>query len=319
MSDQLRKYPDESEIENILDRVRDTAWKELCLSNEEEGILFKDLKWVLGIWHKKYLGHNRLTQVVDKYYLSVLPKSKDKVVIYKELDLVICFFQHYIYAFEEFMTREFRDAVIRCGLASERLVNRLAIADRHSEVCDLKNFEDRANKMMALLSDRIPDIHFLINRVKYAYSQRTKKGAHDTGAAGIIIAKACMSEMPISYLEYLTALEKIGYRISSRDELITLVNETIAIGAKMIISKRGEPVKIEQMLTSMYSQGYFATERTLSEIMATLADQGLNYPKPTVWAALKELCKKKMLSRIRYGIYIQREPPEKYFNKEIVD
>ncbi len=106
MSDPLRKYPDESEIQNILDRIRDTAWKELSLSNEEEGKLIKDLKWVLDIWHKKYLGHDRLTQVIDKYYLSALPKSQDKVVIYKELDLVICFFQHYIYAFEEFMTRE---------------------------------------------------------------------------------------------------------------------------------------------------------------------------------------------------------------------
>jgi hypothetical protein len=49
LSDQPRKYPDESEIESILDRVRDTAWKELSLSNEEENKLVKDLKWVLDI------------------------------------------------------------------------------------------------------------------------------------------------------------------------------------------------------------------------------------------------------------------------------
>lgn len=319
MSDQPRKYPDESEIQDILDRVRDTAWKKLSLSNEEESRLIKDLKWVLDIWHKKYLGHDRLTQVIDKYYLSALPKSQDKVVIYKELDLVICFFQHYIYAFEEFMTREFRDAVIRCGLASERLVNRLAVADKHPEVLEILKFEDRANKVMSLLSEQIDEIQFLINRMKYAYSQRNKKGAHDTGAAGILIAKSCISEMPVAYMEYLSALEKIGYNISSRDDLITIVNETVSVGTTMIVSQRGEPVKPEQMLISMYSQNYFAVKRTFSEIKGALAGQGHNYPKTTLWFALNELCKKKMLSKAGHGVYIQREPPEKYFNKEIVD
>lgn len=319
MSDQPRKYPDESEIQDILDRVRDTAWKKLSLSNEEESRLIKDLKWVLDIWHKKYLGHDRLTQVIDKYYLSALPKSQDKVVIYKELDLVICFFQHYIYAFEEFMTREFRDAVIRCGLASERLVNRLAVADKHPEVLEILKFEDRANKVMSLLSEQIDEIQFLINRMKYAYSQRNKKGAHDTGAAGILIAKSCISEMPVAYMEYLSALEKIGYKISSRDDLITIVNETVSVGTTMIVSQRGEPVKPEQMLISMYSQNYFAAKKVFSEIKGALADQGHNYPKTTLWFALNELCKKKMLSKAGHGVYIQREPPEKYFNKEIVD
>lgn len=73
------------------------------------------------------------------------------------------------------MTREFRDSVIRCGLVSERLVNRLSVADKHPEILQIKNFEDRANKIMSLLSDRIDDILFLINRMKYVYSQRTKK------------------------------------------------------------------------------------------------------------------------------------------------
>jgi hypothetical protein len=319
LSDQPKKYPDESEIENILDRVRDAAWKDSSLSVEEESRLVKDLKWVLDIWHKKYLGHDRLTRAINKYYFSALKTSQDKTTIYKELDLVICFFQHYIYAFEEFMTREFRDSVIRCGLASERLVNRLAVADKHPEVLQLAKFEDRANKVMSLLSDRIDDVQFLVNRMKYAYSQRTKKGAHDTGAAGILIAKSCISEMPVAYMEYLDALEKIGYKISSADELITIVNETVSVGTTMIVSQRGEPAKSEHILTSMYSQNYFTTERSLSEVQANLAEQGHNYPKPTLWFALDYLCKKKMLSRIRRNAYIQREPPEKYFNKEIVD
>lgn len=319
MSEQPRKYPDEDEIENILDRLRDAAWKNLTLSIGEQNKLIKDFKWVLDVWHKKYLGHDRLTQTINKYYLSPLSSSQDKTNIYKEFDLVICFFQHYIYAFEEFMTREFRDSVIRCGLVSERLVNRLAVADKHPEVLELPKFEDRANKVMSLLSERIDDIHFLINRMKYAYSQRTKKGAHDTGVAGILIAKSCISEMPVAYMEYLTALERIGYNISSRDELIALVNETVSVGTTMIISERGEPIKPEQILISVYSQSYFATERAFAEVKDALANQGHNYPETTLWFALDELCKKKMLSRIRRGVYIQRMPPEKYFNKEIVD
>jgi hypothetical protein len=319
LSDRPRKYPDESEIEGILDRVRDTAWKNLSLSDEEESKLIKDLKWVLSIWHKKYLGHDRLTKTINKYYLSALPTAQDKATIYKEFDLVICFFQHYIYAFEEFMTREFRDSVIRCGLVSERLVNRLAVADGHPEVLEILKFEDRANKVMSLLSERIGDIPFLINRMKYAYSQRSTKAAHDTGVAGILIAKSCISEMPVAYMEYLSALEKIGYRISSRDELIALVNETVKVGTTMIISKRGEPIKPEQLLISMYSQGYFAAERVFSEIKDAITSQGHNYPKTTLWFGLNELCRKKMLSRIRHGTYIQREPPEKYFSTEIID
>lgn len=319
MYDQPKKYPDEDEMEKILNKVYDVAWKNPVLSNGEEGRLITDLRWVLDVWSKKYLGHERLTQTINKFYLSALPISHDKTSIYKELDLVICFFQHYIYAFEEFMTREFRDSVIRCGLVSERLVNRLAVADQHPEVLEIMKFEDRANKTMSVLSDRVEDIHFLINRLKYAYSQRTKRGAHDTGAAGVLIAKSCISQMPIAYMEYLKALGKIGYKISSRNEFITLVNETVTVGTTMIVIDIGKPAKPEPMLVSMYSQHYFSIERTFSEIKDALAKQGHNYPKTTLWFALDDMCKKKMISRIRRGIYIQREPPEKYFSREIID
>ena len=318
MLDQPKKYPDEDEIERILNRVHDIAWNNLSLEPEEESKLVTELRWVLDVWSKKYLGNDRLTQIVNKHYLPALSLSQNRLNIYRELDLVICFFQHYIYAFEEFVTREFRDSVIRCGLVCERLINRLAVADHHPEVLQIKNFEDRVNRMMSLLSDRISDIHFLINRMKYVYSQRTKKGAHDTGAAGILIAKSCISEIPIAYMEYLDVLEEIGYKINSKDDLISLVNETVKVGTTMIVVEIGEPVKPEQILVSMYSQNYFATERTFSEIKVTLAKQGHNYPNATLWKALDSLCKKKMICRIRRGTYIQRTPPEKYFSKEIV-
>jgi hypothetical protein len=319
LKDQPKKYPDEDEIEKILDMVHNVAWNNLVLRNGEENKLVSDLKWVLGIWSKQYLGHDHLTQTINKHYLSVLLTDANKSEICKELDLVMCFFQHYIYAFEEFMTREFRDSVIRCGLVCERLTNRLAIADNHPEVLQIKNFEDRVNKMMSLLSNRISDIHFLTNRMKYIYSKRTKRGAHDTGAAGILIAKSCISEIPITYMEYLDALEKIGYAINSRDELITLVNETVKVGTTMIVMEKGKPTKPESLLVSMYSQHYFATERTVSEIESALAEKGHNYPKTTLWKAIDVMCKKKMMSRIKRGLYIQRTPPEIYFSKEIVD
>lgn len=147
MSDQPRKYPDEDEIEKILNKIYNVAWNNLALTSEEENKLVADLKWVLDVWSKKYLGHESLTQIVTKQYLSALSQNPSKIGIYRELDLVICFFQHYIYAFEEFMSREFRDSVIRCGLVSERLVNRLAVADNKPDVLLVKNFEDRAIKL----------------------------------------------------------------------------------------------------------------------------------------------------------------------------
>lgn len=319
MFNQFKKYPDEDEIEKILDRVHDVAWNDITLTSDEENKLIIDLRWVLDIWSKQYLGHDHLVQIIDKYYLSTLLTSRKKIEVYKELDLVVCFFQHYIYAFEEFMTREFRDSVIRCGLVCERLVKRLSVADKHLEVLQIKNFEDRANKLMSLLSDRVSDIHFLINRMKYVYSKRTKRGAHDTGAAGILIAKSCISEIPITYMEYLNTLEKIGYRIDSKNELINLVNATVKVGTTMIVVKVGEPVKPETVLISMYSQKYFAIPKEFAEIKEALRKQGHNPPISSLWKALDKLCKKKMLTRKRRGIYVQRTPPEKFFHKEIVD
>lgn len=295
------------------------AWDKLKLKKEEETKLLNDLEWVLNIWSKNYLGHDELTKIIDNYYISSLPKCQNKTDVYKELDLVICFFQHYIYAFEEFMTREFRDSVIRCGLICERLVKRLAIAAAHPEVLQIKNFEDKVNKLMNLFSKKVPDFHFLANRMKYIYAQRSRRGAHDTGAAGILIAKSCISEIPIVYMEYLNTLEKIGYKITAKNELINLVNSTVKIGTTMIITKLGEPTKPEAVLTSLYSQGYFTVPRKFSEITKKLVNQGYNFPKASLWQALNKLCQKKMLIKKAYGQYVQRTPPEKYFSKEIVD
>lgn len=317
MTDKPKKYPDEDEIERILNKIYDVAWNNIVVGGQEESKLIIEFKWVLNIWGKRYLGHDRLTRIITDHYLSTLQTSKNKSEIYKELDLVICFFQHYIYAFEEFMTREFRDAVIRCGLICERLVKRLAIADKHPEVLKIIKFEDKANKLMSLLSNRVNDVHFLINRMKYVYSKRTKRGAHDTGAAGILVAKSCISEIPTAYMEYLETLEKIGYRIKAKKELIEIVNDTVKVGTTMIVTHEGEPTKPESVLISMYSQNYFKQPKAFAEINETLKNQHYNFPKSSLWKALDTLCKKKMLTKLKRGIYVQRTPPEKYFHKEI--
>lgn len=154
--------------------------------------------------------------------------------------------------------------------------------------------------------------------MKYIYSKRTERGAHDTGAAGILIAKACISEIPITYMEYLNALEKLGYRIGPKNELIELVNETVSIRTTMIVVREGEPTKPEDILVAMYRQNYFAQPRALTEIKGAIKKQHYNIPHTSLWNALKSLCGQKILTRVGQGMYVQRTPPEIYYNKEIV-
>lgn len=314
-----RKFPDEEEIEKILETIHNVGWNGLSLSQKEESDLIVNCKRVLQAWSVKYLGKNDLMNTIDSNYLALIPKSNNKVEIYKELDLVICFFQHYIYAFEEFMTREFRDSVIRCGLVCERLVKRLAVADNHPEVNSVVKFQDRVNKLGALLSTVAPDAQFLVNRMKYIYSKRNEKGAHDTGAAGILIAKSCIGEIPTAYMEYLDILEKISYKIATKDELIRFVNSTVEIGTSMIVTKQGEPAKPETILTNMYVNGYFAIPRKLGEIQLSLGEQGHNFLKPILCRTMDSMCKQKMLIKKARGIYVQRTPPNIFYSNKISD
>jgi hypothetical protein len=319
LSELIKKFPDEDEIEKVLEAVHNVGWNNLSLSDKEKATLSMNFRRMLEAWSAKYLGKSDLLEIVGQNYLPHLSDSPTRVDIYRELDLVICFFQHYIYAFEEFMTREFRDSVIRCGLVCERLVKRIAVADNHPEVNTLFKFEDRANKLASLLSHRVPEIQFLVNRMKYIYSKRTEKGAHDTGAAGILVAKSCISEIPIAYMEYLDALEKIGFKICAKDDLIKLVNSTVEISTTMIVTKQGEPAKPESILTSMYSNSFFVQPRKLSEIQFILGEQGHNIPKPLLFKTLDGLCKKRMLLRKGRGFYVQRTPPSIYFASKIVE
>lgn len=319
MTGQIVKYPDEDQIEKVLDVVYSVAWENKVLTSEAEAKLLENIRWVLNIWDKNYMGNNRLSQITEKYYLSKLPTDPNKNTLYKELDLVICFFQHYIYAFEEFMNRGFRDCVIRCGLTCERFVKRIAVADNHPEILKILKFEDRANRLMSLLEGRCDEIHFLVERMKSIYSKRTTRGAHDTGAAGMLISKSCISQIPIAYMEYLNSLEKIGYSFRCKDELLSLVNSTVSIGTTLIVTKAGKPTKPESVLVSLYRRGYFASPRTFAEVENTCKEAGYVFPKTSLWKALNTLCRQKILTKPERNCYVQRMPPKEYFAKEMID
>lgn len=120
-------------------------------------------------------------------------------------------------------------------------------------------------------------------------------------------------------MEYINVLEKIGYKITSKDNLIEIVNETVSVGTTMLVGEKGEPLKPEVVLISMYSQRFFESQQTFSDIKNFLVNKRYNFPDSTLWKALDSLCRKKMLQRLGRGSYIQRIPPEKYFSKQIVD
>jgi hypothetical protein len=315
----LVKYPDEDQIEKVLDTIYSVAWENKNLTSETETKLLENIRWMLNIWNKNYIGNNRLSQIIEKYYLSKSPTGPNKILLYKELDLVICFFQHYIYAFEEFMNRGFRDCVIRCGLICERFVKRLAVADNHREILEILKFEDRANRLMSLLEDRCDEMHFLIERMKSIYSKRTKRGAHDTGAAGMLVSKSCISQIPIAYMEYFNSLEKIGYSFWCKDELLSLVNSTVSIGTTLIVTKTGKPTTPESVLTSFYRQEYFASTRTFAEVQSVCKKTGYVFPKASLWSALNTLCRQKILTKPKRNCYVQRMPPKEYFAKELIE
>ncbi len=319
MEKTLSKYPDEDQIENVLDHLYLVAWEHRNLTHENWVELIGNIRWVLNVWDKNYMGNKHLSQIIEKCFLSELNESSSKNTKYKELDLVICFFQHYIYAFEEFMNRGFRDCVIRCGLICERFIKRLAVADNHQEVLAIPKFEARANRLMSLLESRCDEIHFLVERMKSIYSKRTKKGAHDTGAAGMLISKSCIIQIPIAFMEYLNCLERIGYSFRCKDELLDLINSTVAISTTLMVTKAGEPTKPESVLETLYRQGYFECTRALKDVENKFREAGYVFPRTSLWRALNNLCDRKMLTKPKHNCYIQRMPPQDYYAKEMIE
>jgi hypothetical protein len=122
----------------------------------------------LDIWNK-ILASKTLSDIVVKSYLDRLEPNEKSAPLLQKLDLFICFFHHYIYAFDEFSSRKFRHSVIRCGLICERIVKRLAVAAGHPEVLEIQKFEDKANRTNNLLQGKCSEIDHLTALLKYVY------------------------------------------------------------------------------------------------------------------------------------------------------
>ncbi len=105
MEEEFRKFPDEDRIEKVFDLLYAFAWERRSLEDLEQ--FSEGLNWVLGLWSKP-LASRTLTDIVSVSYLSGITQDEKSRQIFQTLDLIICFFHHYIYAFDEFMNRKFR-------------------------------------------------------------------------------------------------------------------------------------------------------------------------------------------------------------------
>jgi hypothetical protein len=316
LQEEFRKFPDEDKIEEILDRLYTLAWEKGQVDKRSLETFKDGFNWVLGIWNKT-LGSKILSEIVSKGYLDEVHSEHDRSTLQK-LDLVICFYHHYIYAFDEFMNRKFRHSVIRCGLICERIVKRLAAATNNFEIMQIPKFEDRSNKLKSLLEGKCSEIDHLTGQLQYIYHQRTRTGAHDFRAATALIAKSCITEAPTIYMLYLNALVELGFDIYERENLLELVNSTISTGTTLIVAKEGKSVKAEQVIESLYKQSYFVTERSMSDIQEKLRNLTYSFPTSTLFKALSKLSGRSQILLKKRKSYVQRLPPNEYYGKEIV-
>ncbi len=321
INQELTRFPDEDKIEDAQDRLFDIAWNTPDPDPHAVKGVVAGLNEVLSIWSKT-LASQKLSQIISSSYLSRLEEETDNeriVQALRRIDLVICFFHHYIYAFDEFVNRKFRNSVIRCGLICERIVKRLALAANKQEVLEHPKFEARVNRLRSELEGSFPEAIDLSNFLQYVYRQRTAKGAHDTRAATALIAKSCMTTAPTIYLLYLEALGHVGHPIEPKDELLELVNSTIITGTRLVLAQEGQSIRPRQVLESLYKGEYFAAPRTLAEVRRYLSTLGYNFPNTTLFGALEGLSKKEEILMKDRGAYLHRIPPREYFKKEIID
>lgn len=316
MQEEFRKFPDEDKIEEILDRLYNLAWESGDASPESIATFKDGFKWVLSIWNKP-LGSRGLSDILLKSYLERIQSDKDRVILQK-LDLVVCFFHHYIYAFDEFINRKFRHSVIRCGLICERVVKRLAAATGNFDVLQVRQFEDRSNKLRSLLAGKCSEIEHLTAQLQYVYHERSRTGAHDFRAATALIAKSCITVAPTIYLLYLNSLDELGFGVFEKENLLELVNSTISTGTTLIVAKEGKSVKAEQVIESLYKQLYFVSERSMSDIDEKLRNLTYSFPTSTLFKALSNLSGRSQILVKKGRRYVQRLPPDEFYGKEIV-
>ncbi len=313
------KFPDEDKIEKIQDALFNLAWTQGAQTLPLEQTI-RGLNDVLAIWNKT-LASDSLSRILESNYLGELNVAipTDTTRRLRQVDLILCFFHHYIYAFDEFVNRRFRNSVIRCGLVCERIVKRIAVASQMPDVLLIPKFEDKVNRLRSQLQVASTVMDDLANFLQYVYRQRSLKGAHDTQAATALVAKSCMITAPNIYLLYLTLLDNIGNRIEPADELVQLVNSTISTGTSLVVSQEGHPIKPLQVLESLYKTQYFKDPTSMAQIETKLRDLGFAFPKPTLFKTLAKLCGREGLLIKSGKKYVQRLPPEEYFRKEIVD
>jgi len=314
----LTKFPDEDKIESVQDRLFRIAWVESTLEVDAIKKTIKELNEVLSVW-SKILASEKLSEILWSSYLSSLDAGghPESLRLLQKVDLITCFFHHYIYAFDEFVNRKFRNSVIRCGLICERIVKRLAMGSGMREILDLPKFESKVGRLRSELEGKCEDIDDLANFLQYVYHKRTEKGAHDTTPATALIAKSCLTTVATIYLLYLQALYCVGQTIQPKDALVELVNSTISTGTTLVLSTEGSPTKPGQVIESLYRGRFFIERRTLTEIRSELAKLGYTFPTPTLFQVLRRLSGREGILLKEKRSYIQRLPPEEYFRKEI--
>jgi hypothetical protein len=321
INQELTRFPDEDKIEDVQDRLYEIAWNTPQPDPQALRGVVDGIREILSIWDK-ILASQKLSQIISSHYLNRLEEDADGeriVQVLRQIDLIICFFHHYIYAFDEFVNRKFRNSVIRCGLICERIVKRLALAANKRDVLDHPKFEARVNRLRTELEGSFSEATDLANFLQYVYRQRTAKGAHDTKAATALIAKSCMTTAPTVYLLYLEALEHVGHKIEPKDELLELVNSTIITGTRLVLAQEGQSIRPKQVLESLYKGEYFALPRTLAEVRKHLNTLGYNFPNTTLFGALETMSRKEEVLMKDRGAYLHRIPPSEYFKKEIVE
>jgi hypothetical protein len=319
--DELTKFPDEDKIEEVQERLFRTAWEgQTSLAVPLDGTL-EGLNEILAIWSKT-LASERLAQVLNFYYIDILRKTSDKMQqtqLLRQIDLTICFFHHYIYAFDEFLNRKFRNSVIRCGLICERVVRRLALGSGCADALVIPKFEDQVNKLRSELNNKSDSVDDLSNFLQYVYRQRSARGAHDTRAATALTAKSCMTATATIYMLYLNVLDEVGLQIEPKDDLVDLVNSTISTGTSIVVSQEGHRIKPSKIIESLYRRQFFQTPRTVVEIQDELGRLGYTFPRQTVSDALTRSSEREGILSKKGKMYLQRQPAADYFKKEITD
>lgn len=234
------------------------------------------------------------------------------------LYLVLAPLEHYMMGLEEMKADSFRDAVTRCGIVCERIVNSL-LHEITSENFSRTKFNDRVGKLQDELCRRkiILTNHFC-NRLSGIYNIRSTRGPHDVPCAEEIEAKDCIASMPLIYSRYLDILESQSYDLGKIKEDLTSFANNIVIFSTLLptVGRGGKKPLIDDILTDLYRQSFFSESKRLSEIEGKLNEIGYNFRKDSVSHALASLCRKGILHRSgtrRKYTYSQKIPPTEYF------